>query len=154
AARAPRGGARPRRADRAPARSAPRGRADPLVVEHDPARTGGAARRLVRRTRGGEPPPSSSRRHAVEPADCIPSSGAANGAEAASGAAAERHGIDEVNSTFDGHNDARRRGIRVLNHEELAHGDVSLSYVSKLMHRTYPDTPLFKKVLQTIYYQV
>jgi hypothetical protein len=91
---------------------------------------------------------------AVKPEDCILYSGAANGAEAAFGAAAERHRIDEVNFTFDGHNDARRRGIRVLTHEELTHGDVSLSYVSKLMHRTYPDTPLFKKVLQTIYYQV
>jgi hypothetical protein len=91
---------------------------------------------------------------AVKPEDCILYSGAANGAEAAFGAAAERHGIDEVNFTFDGHNDARRRGIRVLTHEELRHGDVSLSYVSKLMHRSYPDTPLFKKVLQTIYFQV
>ena len=90
----------------------------------------------------------------MKPEDCILYSGAANGAEAAFGAAAERLGIDEVNFTFDGHNDARRRGIRVLTHEELTHGDVSLSYVGKLMHRTYPDTPLFKKVLQTIYYQV
>ena len=48
----------------------------------------------------------------------------------------------------------RRRGIRVLTHEELKHGDVSLAYVSKLMHRTYPDTPLFKRVLQTIWHQV
>jgi hypothetical protein len=31
---------------------------------------------------------------------------------------------------------------------------VSLSYVSKLMHRVYHDTPLFKKVLQTIWHQV
>ena len=90
----------------------------------------------------------------MKPADCILYSGAAPGAEAAFGAAAERKGIEEVNFTFEGHSDARRRGIRVLNHEELAHGDVSLSYVSKLMHRSYPDTPLFKKVLQTIYYQV
>ena len=63
--------------------------------------------------------------------DCILYSGAANGAEAAFGAAAERHGIEEVNFTFDGHNDARRRGIRVLTHEELEHGDVSLTYVSQ-----------------------
>jgi len=38
----------------------------------------------------------------------------ANGAEARFGAAAERHGIDEVNFSFEGHNDARRRGLRVL----------------------------------------
>src|SRR4029453_19527980 len=86
--------------------------------------------------------------------DCILYSGAAAGAEAAFGAAAEACGIEEVNFTFEGHNDARRRGIRVLTHEELKHGDVSLAYVSKLMHRSYRDTPLFKKVLQTIWHQV
>ena len=74
----------------------------------------------------------------MKPEDCILYSGAANGAEAGFGAAAERHGIDEVNFTFEGHNDARRRGIRVLTHEELEHGDVSLSYVSQLMHRALP----------------
>ena len=77
----------------------------------------------------------------MKPEDCILYSGAANGAEAAFGAAAERHGIDEVNFTFDGHNDARRRGIRVLTREELEHGDVSLSYVSKLMHRSWVAVP-------------
>ena len=81
-------------------------------------------------------------------------SGAANGAEAAFGAAAERHGIDEVNFTFEGHNDARRRGIRVLTRAELRQGDVSLGYLAKLMHRRYPDTPLFRKVLQSIWHQV
>ena len=86
--------------------------------------------------------------------DCILFSGAAQGAEAAFGETAERYGIDEVNFTFEGHADARTRGIRVLNHEELQHGDVSLSYVSKLMHRRYPDTPLFRKVLQSIWHQV
>jgi hypothetical protein len=86
--------------------------------------------------------------------DCILFSGAASGAEAAFGAAAERAGIDEVNFTFGGHNDDRQRGIRVLTHAELAQGDVSLGYVSKLMHRTYPDTPLFKRVLQSIWHQV
>jgi len=90
----------------------------------------------------------------VKPEDSILYSGAAAGAEAAFGAAAEAHGVDEVNFTFEGHNDARSRGIRVLTHEELKHGDVSLAYVSKLMHRSYRDTPLFKKVLQTIWHQV
>jgi hypothetical protein len=90
----------------------------------------------------------------MKPEECILYSGAASGAEAAFGAAAERYGIDEVNFTFEGHKDARRRGIRVLTHNELARGDVSLSYVSRLMHRTYRDTPLFKMVLQTIWHQV
>ena len=90
----------------------------------------------------------------MKPEDCILFSGAAQGAEAAFGETAERYGIDEVNFTFEGHADARTRGIRVLNHEELKHGDVSLSYVSKLMHRRYPDTPLFRKVLQSVWHQV
>ena len=86
--------------------------------------------------------------------DCILFSGAAGGAEAEFGAAAERHGIEEVNFTFEGHRDARGRGIRFLTHAELEHGDVSLTYVSKLMHRRYPDTAMFKKVLQCIWHQV
>ena len=72
--------------------------------------------------------------------ECVLFSGAANGAESEFGSAAERRGIDEVNFTFEGHKDARSRGIRVLTHEELKHGDVSLAYVSNLMHRRYPDT--------------
>jgi hypothetical protein len=86
--------------------------------------------------------------------DCTLYSGAAQGAEAAFGAAAERHGIDEVNFTFQGHNDARTRGIRVLTQAELKRGDVSLAYVSRLMHRNFHDTPLFRKVLQTVWHQV
>jgi hypothetical protein len=88
------------------------------------------------------------------PEDCTLYSGAAQGAEAAFGAAAERHGIGEVNFTFEGHTDARTRGIRVLTPLELRRGDVSLAYVSRLMHRQFHDTPLFKKVLQTIWHQV
>ena len=81
-------------------------------------------------------------------------SGGAVGAEAEFGACAERHGIEEVNFTFDGHTIARHRGVRVLNHEELQSGDVSLAYVSRLMHRRYADAPTIRKVLQTLWYQV
>jgi hypothetical protein len=90
----------------------------------------------------------------MKPQECVLFSGAANGAEAAFGVAAERHGIDEVNFTFEGHNDARKRGLRVLTHEELRQGDVSLAYVGRLMHREYRDTALFRKVLQSIWHQV
>jgi hypothetical protein len=90
----------------------------------------------------------------MNPKDCILFSGAAAGAEEEFGLAAERHGIEEINFSFEGHNDSRRRGIRTLNHEELLQGDVSLEYVSRMMHRQYPNTPLFKKVLQTIWHQV
>mgnify|MGYP000983258529 CR=1 FL=1 len=86
--------------------------------------------------------------------ECTLFSGAAAGTEAEFGAAAERWGIDEVNFTFEGHPDARRRGIRVLTHEELLHGDVSLKYVSRLMHRNFPDTVMFRRTLQCIWHQV
>ena len=86
--------------------------------------------------------------------DCILYSGAAQGAEAEFGAEAERYGIEEVNFTFEGHKDARTRGIRVLTQAELKAGDVSLAYVSRLMHREFRDTPLFRKVLQSIWHQV
>src|SRR5262249_46831165 len=86
--------------------------------------------------------------------DCILFSGGAPGAEAEFGRCAERMGIEEVNFTFEGHKIDRHRGVRVLNHEELQAGDVSLAYVSRLMHRRYTDAPTIRKVLQTLWYQV
>ncbi len=86
--------------------------------------------------------------------DCILFSGGARGAEAEFGANAERFGIEEVNFTFEGHNIARQRGLRVLNHEELKDGDVSLEYVSRLMNRRYTDNLTFRRLLQTIWYQI
>src|SRR4051812_9383692 len=86
--------------------------------------------------------------------DGILFSGGAAGAEAAFGACAEAHGVEEVNFTFEGHKIAHHRGVRVLNHEELQSGDVSLEYVSRIMHRRYADAPTIRKVLQTLWYQV
>ena len=86
--------------------------------------------------------------------DCILFSGGMKGAEAAFGACAEKHGVEEVNFIFEGHPIERHRGVRVLNHEELLNGDVSLEYVSRLMHRKYADAPTIRKVLQTLWYQV
>jgi hypothetical protein len=91
---------------------------------------------------------------AMNRSDGILFSGGAPGAEAAFGESAERHGVEEVNFTFEGHRMARTRGVRVLNHEELQAGDVSLAYVAKLMHRRYTDAPTIRKVLQTLWYQV
>jgi hypothetical protein len=90
----------------------------------------------------------------MNPRECILFSGGAPGAEAEFGACAERHGVEEVNFTFDGHKIVRHRGVRVLNHEELQSGDVSLGYVSRLMHRRYTDAPAIRKILQSIWYQV
>ncbi len=86
--------------------------------------------------------------------ECVLYSGGANGAEHEFGVQAEKYGIEEVNFTFEGHGIARARGVRVLSREELAKGDVSLAYVSKLMNRSFTDAPFIRKVLQTIWYQV
>jgi hypothetical protein len=86
--------------------------------------------------------------------DFILFSGGAAGAECEFGANAERHGIEEVNFTFDGHAPTRHRGLRFLNHEELNAGDVSLEYISRLMNRRYTDSPMLRKVLQSIWYQI
>ncbi len=86
--------------------------------------------------------------------DFILFSGGAKGAEAEFGANAERFGIEEVNFTFEGHNIVRQRGLRVLNHEELKNGDVSLEYVSRLMNRRYTESLTLRRVLQSIWYQI
>lgn len=90
----------------------------------------------------------------MKASECTLFSGAAHGAEAEFGARAESYGIAEVNFSFEGHNDARSRGLRILGDSELNRGDVSLAYLSKLMNRRYPDTPLFKRVLQSIWHQI
>lgn len=86
--------------------------------------------------------------------DCILFSGGAQGAEAEFGINAEQMGIEEINFTFPGHTIVRTQGLRVLNHEELKNGDISLEYVSKLMNRRYTDNPTFRKILQSIWYQI
>lgn len=88
------------------------------------------------------------------PKDCILYSGGAAGTEAYFGNMAERYGLEEVNYTFEGHQIERARGLRVLTNEELALKDVSLTYVSKIMNRQYTRAPLFRKVLQSICWQV
>jgi hypothetical protein len=90
----------------------------------------------------------------MKASDCILFSGALTGAEAKFGEMAEKYGIQEVNFTFEGREAARARGLRTLTHEELQKGDVSMSYVSKLLKRRYPHTDSIKKILQTIWYQV
>ncbi len=90
----------------------------------------------------------------MKPRDCTLFSGGAKGAEAEFGAQAEKVGVEEVNFTFEGHQTKRKRGVRFLTGEELNQGDVSLSYVSKLMNRSYVHGPLLKKVLQSIWHQI
>ena len=90
----------------------------------------------------------------MNPKECILYSGSANGAEAEFGRVAERHGVQEVNYGFEGHQMERVRGVRILTTEELELKDVSMTYVSKLMHRNYSTAPIFRKVLQSICWQV
>lgn len=90
----------------------------------------------------------------LNPSDCILYSGGAPGAESCFGQMAEKYGLQEVNYSFEGHQSERGRGLRVLTNEELALKDVSLSYVSKLMNRQYTNAPIFRKVLQSICWQV
>jgi hypothetical protein len=81
-------------------------------------------------------------------------SGAAAGAEAEFGACAEKYGLAEINFSFGGRATERTRGLVVLSENELKQGDVSSSYVQAHMHRKYPETPLFRRVLQSIWHQV
>lgn len=86
--------------------------------------------------------------------DCILFSGGIKGAEAEFGINAERFGIEEVNFTFEGHDIVRQRGVRFLTNTDLKKGDVSLEYVSKLMNRNFTKAPIFRKILQSIWYQI
>lgn len=81
-------------------------------------------------------------------------SGGAPGAEAEFGACAERWGVSEVNYSFAGRGVERTRGLVMLSDAELKQGDVSPAYLKSHMHRTYPDTPLFRRILQSIWHQV
>lgn len=81
-------------------------------------------------------------------------SGGAAGAESFFGEMAEQYGMAEVNFSFDGHQQLRTRGARLLTPEELARKDVSLAYVSKLLDRRFTNAPLMRKVLQTIMHMV
>jgi hypothetical protein len=90
----------------------------------------------------------------VKKEECILFSGGIKGAESEFGANAERFGVEEVNFTFYGHAIERQRGVRMLNHDELKNGDFSLKYISKLMNRKYSETSSFRKILQSIWYQI
>ena len=81
-------------------------------------------------------------------------SGGAPGAETEFGRMAEKYGVQEVTFTFEGHKIERSRGLRVLTPEELMRKDVSLSYVSKLLNRTFTNAPMMRSILQTIMYQI
>ena len=90
----------------------------------------------------------------LKPEECTLFSGGAPGTEEHFGLLAERYGLEEVNYSFDGHQPERKRGVRMLTREELVLKDVSLTYVSKLMSREYTTAPIFRKLLQSICWQI
>lgn len=81
-------------------------------------------------------------------------SGGAEGAEAEFGTCAGEWGLMELNFSFEGRKPKRTRGLVTLTSEELEEGAVNRVYVEAHMHRQYPNTPLFKKTLQSIWHQV
>ena len=81
-------------------------------------------------------------------------SGGARGAECCFGENAEKWGVDEIHYSFEERPVGRERGITLLSDDELSQGAVISRYLRDHMNRTYPDTPLFKKVLQSIWHQV
>jgi len=81
-------------------------------------------------------------------------SGGAPGAEAAFGECAERWRLSERTLSFAGRPLERRRGLVELRDDELRRGDVSRSWLTARMHRTYDPDPRFQKLLQTLWHQV
>ena len=81
-------------------------------------------------------------------------SGGNTGAEAAFGEAAERWGIGEVNFSFSGRKSARNRNIVELTEAQLEQGAVGEAYLQSHLHRAFPQTEMFQKMLQSIWHQV
>jgi KaiC/GvpD/RAD55 family RecA-like ATPase len=100
------------------------------------------------------PEPARTPREPLPPAAYTLLSGGAAGAEAEFGAAAERAGVAELTFTFPGRVAERTRGVYELTEDELAQGAVSSAYLQQQMRRTYPDTPIFRRVVQSIWHQV
>ncbi|HHO51999.1 MAG TPA: hypothetical protein ENK18_14230 [Deltaproteobacteria bacterium] len=91
----------------------------------------------------------------MPPRRCTLYSGGAAGSEATFGEIAARWGVREVAFTFEGHLQERTEGRHELSPRELAMGDVSLSYVSKRLNRSYNDRGgLIRCVLQTLWHMV
>ncbi|PIV99304.1 MAG: hypothetical protein CO108_20850 [Deltaproteobacteria bacterium CG_4_9_14_3_um_filter_63_12] len=85
---------------------------------------------------------------------CTLLSGGAGGAEEAFGKCAEQYGVQEINYSFAGRPVVRDRGLVLLNAAQLAQGKVGDRYLQEHMQRNFPKTPLFQKVLQSIWHEV
>jgi KaiC/GvpD/RAD55 family RecA-like ATPase len=81
-------------------------------------------------------------------------SGGAKGAEAAFGEVAERWGLAEINFSFPGRETVRKRGVVELTEAELESGGVSEAYIQAQLHRAFPETERFQRLLKSIWHQV
>ena len=81
-------------------------------------------------------------------------SGAAKGAESAFGACAQEWGCMERNYSFAGREVQRERGVVLLSEAELKQGEVSRAYIENKLKRSFPQTEMFSKMLQSIWHQV
>lgn len=90
----------------------------------------------------------------MKASDVIMYSGGHKGAEAEFGRQAERHGIEEVNYSFEGHRMEHTRGTRTLTDDELAEGNVSMEIVSQRLGRKFHEADLIRRVIQSIYHMV
>lgn len=81
--------------------------------------------------------------------------GGAQGSEAAFGVLAEQYGMTEVGFSFPGHRQARTVGRRELTPRQLEAGNVSMTYVSRRLNRTYNTKgTLLRGILQTLWHMV
>jgi hypothetical protein len=80
--------------------------------------------------------------------------GGHRGTEAEFGQLAERYGIKEINFSFEGHQPAREKGLKLLSPEELKKGDISMEIVSLRMQRKYSQADKIRKVFQSIFHMV
>ncbi|MFH2093018.1 MAG: hypothetical protein ABIJ31_11700 [Pseudomonadota bacterium] len=81
-------------------------------------------------------------------------SGGLKGAEEMFGQCAEKHGINEITFSFEGHKCFRDKNITMLNDEQLKQGNISMEIVSARMGRRYAQADQIRKVFQLIFHMV
>lgn len=81
-------------------------------------------------------------------------SGGLKGAEETFGKYAQKHGINEVNFSFNGHTPSRDKNITLLSDAELKKGNISMEIVSARMGRRYARADKIRKVFQIIFHMV
>ena len=90
----------------------------------------------------------------MTPSACTFYGGGHRGTESEFGRLAEQFGVNEINYSFEGHQPARERGLKVLTPEELKKGDISMEIVSMRMQRKYAHANKIRKVFQAIFHMV